>query len=148
MANLLYDFGRPDAAVRPYIGAGVGVVLNSVGFSGKMRGVGGSDDIADYCAFVFNGSCVFFNVPTEALIGADDQTVGFAAQARLGVTGRLSDRVELDVGYRLRYTPSLTIGTFNLETLVPRVGTFDAKLTDHALSLGIRWSFGGRSGDR
>ena len=76
MANVIYDFGSADAALRPFIGLGAGINRVNTEFLGTLaanRTIG---------------------------LGADDSSAKLAAQAILGLAWAISDRAHLDLTYR------------------------------------------------
>ena len=80
MANLLYDFST-DGPIKPYIGAGAGIVPTN-----------------------------FNNVAPEAGIATyDESDTGFGAQAIVGAAVPVAERLDLTLDYRYLFTSGLTI---------------------------------------
>lgn len=138
MANALYDFGQADSRVRPFIGAGIGVVRGDARFSGKLQGVGPD------APWSWDTSRVL----QEGIV-ADDTAFALAAQIQAGVTVRLNDRISLDATYRYLRTASLGWESYNYDrpdgfvpALTPALGEFETELSNQTVSVGLRWSFG------
>ena len=80
MANLLYDFST-DGPIKPYIGAGAGIIPTNF------------NDVA----------------PEAGIATYDESDTGFGAQAILGAAVPVAERLDLTLDYRYLYTSGLTI---------------------------------------
>ena len=110
MVNAWYDFDAIER-FRPYIGGGVGVSF----LKGKSLLNGNTDH-------EFN-----------------DSQSAFAFQAGLGSQVEVSDRVSLDIGYRFRGVPNVT-----LKTEIPGQVNKSASLFSHTVQLGFRFKLNGQ----
>jgi outer membrane protein OmpA-like peptidoglycan-associated protein len=109
MFNLYYDFNR-GGRLEPYVGLGVGAArLNA--------------------SAVFNAGNDEFD---------DDDTVA-AYQAMAGVAIGLTDRLDLDIGYRYFYAPDAEFDGLE-DGVVPT--TYSADYTHQAVTVGLRYQFG------
>jgi opacity protein-like surface antigen len=156
MANAIYDFGKRGSVIRPYLGGGIGLSRYSVGFKGKMDGIGGVDPWAEP---VISGSRTFYLINTarqsQEFIGSRDKSLGMALQATAGASVKLNDRLELDVGYRYFSVPGMKWNVYNLagptptgpgrsliDPLTPALGAFKGDYVAHSFTIGARWAFG------
>ncbi|MFY8141599.1 MAG: OmpA family protein [Caulobacter sp.] len=120
MANLIYDFGAADAALRPFVGLGVGVNRVATDAIGGLR------------------------ANRAAVLGADDTSVEFAAQAIAGLAWAISERTSLDLTYRyLTGDASWASTTSGTGVGATQFGTWEGDYDQsHTVSLGLRYSFG------
>lgn len=146
MVNGLYDFGSEDAAVRPFVGVGLGVSLTAVDFAGKMEGIGLDTP------WEFNQ-----RRHAEEGIGGSSSRVALAYQLLAGVSWQVTEQATIDATWRYHAIPDLSWGSYNLDgvngfpqlgepwpALTPRLGDFSSAFTDHSLTVGLRWAFGVR----
>lgn len=151
--NVLHDFAGPDAAIQPFVGAGVGAIRNSVDFSGRLDGV--VDTVyRDFYTDVYGPLTGY--APGEKVL-AQDVRWAFSWQVLGGVGIRLNDRAKIDLTYR--YTrDDFSVETANLQdypdysapsTPIPGSGSpllksFEGEYGTHAFTVGFRWAFGSR----
>jgi outer membrane receptor for ferric coprogen and ferric-rhodotorulic acid len=148
MTNIIYDIPLSSKTFAPFIGLGAGVSRHSVGFGGKMEGVGGDGpwqlrfDIPDCCSFVFPDS----QRTAAEFIGGQSTKVSFAWQATAGISARLSDRLSIDLAYRYYSVPSMKWTSRNVDPagggLTPVVGNFKARYSTSIVTVGVRWALG------
>jgi outer membrane protein OmpA-like peptidoglycan-associated protein len=110
MFNAYYDFNK-GGRIEPYVGVGIGAAQLDANA-------------------VFNG----FNDEFDT-----DDTVA-AAQAMVGVAVGLTDRLDLDIGYRYFYAPDAEFDGLQ-DGVVPT--TYEADYTHQAVTVGLRWQFAG-----
>lgn len=122
MANIVYDLGDTDSRLRPFVGAGVGLVSLSVDFGGRLQGVEG-----------------------DPQFGSQTQTANFGWQLMAGIGWHISERLTLDAIYRYLSVPSATLDGFVLPEYQAGVGSFDTSFNDSTATIGFRWAFGGRN---
>lgn len=148
MTNMIYDIPVGSKAITPFVGLGAGLSRHSVGFGGKMEGVGGEGpwqlrfDIPDCCSFVFPDT----QRTAAEFIGGQSTKVSFAWQAMAGVSARLSDRLNLDLAYRYYSVPSMKWTSLNVDPagggITPVVGNFKARYSTSIVTVGLRWALG------
>ena len=107
--NLIYDFA-PLASLRPYAGLGVGFA--EVDYDVKLHEAG---------------------VTTQYV---DDADSGFAGQALLGVSARLTRRLQASLNYRYWWAPFVKLKD-------PQQASLDTEHSAHILMLGLRYRLGG-----
>lgn len=146
MANALYDFGGEQARFRPFIGAGLGIARTSIDFSGKLEGIGDTTPWPQ-----------FDPRRLQEGIAGDSTNIAFAYQLLGGLSFRISPQAAIEATYRYFNAPEVEWASFNLgepggypqygspiPNLTNRVGDFSAAYEDHALTVGLRWTFGAR----
>lgn len=113
-ANTLYDFGRPDARLRPYLGLGAGVAQNSVDVGGRYYG------------------------QPDVNVGGESFETKFVWQVMAGGTMSVTDKLNLDVTYRY-----LTVVDAELETIATAsyLKTFTGDYVDQSITAGLRYAF-------
>jgi opacity protein-like surface antigen len=122
VANLWRDFAVPVANMHPYLGGGMGIALN----------------LPDWCFDAsLNGVCEEFRSYRAS-------EPALAVQAGLGVRFPMSDRLMLDLGYRLR-------GVFGADMAGNDIGPggsppaccslLGGDFITHNLQAGLSWSF-------
>jgi len=107
--NLIYDFA-PRAALQPYAGLGIGFA--EVDYDVTLHEAGG--------------------VTTPYV---DDSDSGFAAQALLGMSVRLTSRLQASLNYRYWWAPAIEITD-------PHQVKLKTEHSAHVLMLGLRYHFG------
>lgn len=146
MLNGLYEFGREDTRLRPFVGFGVGASRNLIDFAGKMEGIG-QDTPWNYSS----------RRHVEEAIGGESSRIAAAYQLLGGLSYRLNSQATIDATYRYFAVPAMSWGSYNLEgvggfpaygdpwpALTPRVGDFEANYGNHSLTISLRWAFGTR----
>ncbi|MBI2261586.1 MAG: porin family protein, partial [Caulobacterales bacterium] len=116
MANVIYDFGAADSALRPFVGLGAGINRVNTEFLGTLA--------AD----------------RTIALGADDSSAKLAAQAIVGLAWAISDRAHLDLTYRYLLS-NMEFETFDNWAGVD-VGPYEGRYEDSSLTLGLRYAFG------
>ena len=111
MANAYFDFGRADARLRPYIGAGVGAAK------------------VDW--FRFAGTAA---APTPRFVHIDDSETGFAWQAMAGAALRVTGKLSLTAQYRW-----FDAGTVDLTSELGQAEP--TEVDGHHVDIGARLSF-------
>jgi outer membrane receptor for ferric coprogen and ferric-rhodotorulic acid/opacity protein-like surface antigen len=132
LANVIHDFGAPNARLRPFLGAGAGLVRSSIDFSGKMEGIGLNTVPWPSARY-----------SVEA-IGGDHKAITYGWQALGGVSLRLTDRARIDATYRYQMAPKLKWDSANAPNLTPTLGAFKGEMKDQSVTVGLRWAFGAR----
>lgn len=117
MANLYFDFNG-DGGIRLYFGAGIGIARMDAELA----------DAAGVASF-------------------DDDSTGAAYQAMVGVAFSISERLDLDIGYRRFAVPDVS---FDGVALSPSAAAreFDADYAHQSITLGLRWGFAGAAPPR
>jgi opacity protein-like surface antigen len=133
MTNGMRDFGGKDAWVRPFVGGGVGFARASVGFGGKLKGIGGPET----APWGWDSTRGF-----REQIGGDSVGYSLAYQLMAGAAVRLDDRTSVEVTYRHFVAPDLKWKSFNSSELTPALGKFAADYIDSTFTLGVRYAFG------
>jgi len=154
--NVIFEPGRRDDFIRPFVGGGLGISRYSVQFFGKMDGVGSDDPWATVSCRP-NRPCNVIPDTVRQLqesISSVDVGKAFTLQALAGLSVRLNDRLRVDAQWRYVHMPNIRWRTFNIDRpanygevlpLTPAVGTFEGDYGSHALSVGFRWAFGSTS---
>ncbi len=114
MLNLYYDFNR-GGRFEPYVGVGVGAAQVEVGVEGT-------------------------GVPWFTPADSEDTVVAY--QGLAGVAIGLSERLDLDIGYRYFHAPNLDIS----DSFADLPADAEADYTHQAVTVGLRWQFGGAGG--
>jgi len=114
MFSGLYDFNK-DGSIRPYIGAGIGGAMVDAKVANRVVGAAGNFSAA-------NG-----------FVGESTKTAG---QLLAGVGFSLSDRLTLDMGYKLFMVQDLKLNGSHGN--IP----YRVDYTDHTATLGLRYAFG------
>jgi opacity protein-like surface antigen len=111
MANAYFDFGRADARLRPYVGAGAGLA--------KVDG------------FRFAGTGA---APNARFVHYDDSDTSFAWQAMAGASLRITDKLSFMAQYRW-----FDAGTVDFITGAGQ--TEATEIDGHHVDIGARFSF-------
>ena len=134
MATLIRDFGREGSLIRPYLGFGFGPALYSASFGGRMAGVPANADGTG------NGPSSFNRVY------GNSREWSYAWQAQAGLTVRLTDRAQFDLGYRFHEIPKAGWEAGSFPGRPIELGNFEGRYRSHALAAGLRWNFGAAEG--
>ena len=113
MLNVYYDFGRGAGNFTPYVGAGAGVAAVQLEAA---------------------------NIAPILPVSIDDDATTMAYQVMAGVAISLTPQLDLDVGYRFFNSPSIE-GTGQVGPLPFLSVPFEADLSQHAVTAGLRWKF-------
>ncbi|MES1198647.1 MAG: outer membrane beta-barrel protein [Pseudomonadota bacterium] len=115
MVNAYYDFNR-KGEIKPYVGFGMGV--------GRIVGSATTVDAIDHF---------------------DDTDSVLSYQVLLGAAWRLSDQLDMDLGYRYFIAPDLRFNGVNTEVIPGGAVVTDASYRgdydDQGVTIGLRWSF-------
>jgi len=111
MLNAYYDFNR-GGRFEPYLGLGIGMAEVDTQLS-----AGGG------------------------LLTIDDSDNSYAYQGLAGVAIELTERLDLDIGYRYFVAPDLTYEASIDVGDDPVVGELDGEYTHQAVTVGLRWQF-------
>jgi|GEM_PF-6015686 len=124
MLNGYFDFGTHRWKIRPYVGVGLGLNIASMEFAQKIT----LDDPADF----------IIDIPKKS-----ESSVRLSGQGMLGLSGRISEKVAVDLGYKLVLSDKATM-TQNV--FFPEVPGVVAKQRNeiisspsHFLRLGLRF---------
>ncbi|MEI6440595.1 MAG: OmpA family protein [Alphaproteobacteria bacterium] len=124
MGNVLYDFA-PDAAISPFVGAGLGV--NQI----KVDGVSGQFSTV-------TGAISALNPAYQNLsISKSDTTIAY--QLIAGAAWKATDRLNVDLTYRYLGGADASFGSTGTHALQP--GVFKGPYRDAAVTVGVRYSF-------
>lgn len=137
--NAVYDFGKKDAFLRPYVGAGAGVARANFSFQGKLLGIGPDTPWPA-------GSSRRYQEIVDATGGSTSPYV----QGIVGIEARLTDAFSFDASWRYLVAPKVGTTTFNQEDplssgeqpLTPSIGRVRGTYRSNALFVGIKWKLG------
>jgi outer membrane receptor for ferric coprogen and ferric-rhodotorulic acid len=158
--NGFYDFGRPEARLRPFVGVGLGLTRSSIDFGGRLEGVRDTQYRERFAALNPTRPNLTGLAPGE-LIAADNTAVTPTWQLLGGLSWRVNAQATVEVGYRYTSVPNIEMNSTNLGTYpyapnnsvpdltqisspAPSLGGFDTDFSDHAVTVGLRWAFGSR----
>ncbi|MFV0297659.1 MAG: outer membrane protein [Hyphomicrobiaceae bacterium] len=136
LANLYWDFARPNSVFTPYLGLGVGAAMRSMGRHYSAR-----ESLVDTTDGSYAGTGTRYSGKAKAYQLAP------AAAFTAGLGYALSPGVILDVNYRFTYIGSADFGTQvafspadsnGVTRTVSRVTVGDTY--EHALRAGLRWN--------
>lgn len=142
MANAFYDF-EGYRGFRPYVGAGIGLVVHSLNRDYSERAVCRDrvefyeDEFGDVQSQSTQGNCVLPESDVSTSGGDDTTGFGLGLSLMAGVGWEIRDGLHWDIGYRYVYqdgSVALVADTFNGESIVKVEGRHD-----HEIRTGIRF---------
>ncbi|MEE4213190.1 MAG: OmpA family protein [Parvularcula sp.] len=127
MVNILKDFGGAEDRLRPYVGVGFGVAQIDLDLNNS----------ADVNPAPFAGNAPGL-VANGYRVNVDDDDLTTAVQGLIGLTYEMTERVDLDLGYRFLQT-----GEYDYEAVVNNANaSVTGEMRFHEVRAGLRFNFG------